>query len=415
MVHLSNQPIRDLGDFKKFQCNDAWKLGRRMRDDMPGLHSIMVLRLQVNGIANLVAKTFFGKEYFELNNQLDPFLDESRAYEHILRNCPPSKLSYFPTYFGVILNLTRDKYPKSYALRPRAIVLERVGPDTCSWRILGTLPSRKYDLFDDFVAKICELPLSCFEKEWYISLSIDRLQRLAAMHDIGIIHRDICDEHFRLPHDFYDTVLYDFSHSYIINSPWPYVKRPKPWAELIRVEQNEVMGVVLGRAKRSEFRTHIATTLNMNLTTVMNFCSQELEDAKNTLEMISLKTRHRPDTFTHPSLASIFPFLESIRPKNSPAWHITRARLLPDYDSAWFLHTPTTGKQIELISLSGVERFELDVDTMAQEKSSYVLVLIPRSWNLEDHKQRLFSCAGLVANKGWGPIILKEEFEQLDS
>ncbi|PYI29830.1 hypothetical protein BP00DRAFT_223306 [Aspergillus indologenus CBS 114.80] len=131
MVPLSNQTVRDPKDFKRFQCDDAWELGRRLRDDMPGLHSIMVLKLKVNGVATLVAKTFFGKEYFESINQIDPFLDESRAYEHILLNCPSSRLSYFPTYHGVILDLTREKYPRSYALRPRAIVLERVEPSIC--------------------------------------------------------------------------------------------------------------------------------------------------------------------------------------------------------------------------------------------------------------------------------------------
>ncbi|RAH44821.1 uncharacterized protein BO95DRAFT_482907 [Aspergillus brunneoviolaceus CBS 621.78] len=214
---------------------------------MSGLHSIMVLELEVNGVANLVVKTFFGKEYFESINQLDPFLDESRAYEHILLKRSSSKSTYFPTYHGVILNLTREKYPRSYVLRPRAIVLERVEPNIRCRRILGTPPTREYHLFDDFVARIGDLPLSDFEKEWYISLAIDRLERLAALHGIGILRRDIGDEHFRLPNDFYDTVLYDFSHPYIINTPWPYVKRPKPLLALIQLEQVQVLSTVLSR------------------------------------------------------------------------------------------------------------------------------------------------------------------------
>ncbi|OJJ50778.1 hypothetical protein ASPZODRAFT_262719 [Penicilliopsis zonata CBS 506.65] len=228
------------------------------------------------------------------------------------------------------------------------------------------------------------------------------------------MHRDLCDEHFRLPHDFYDTVLYDFSHSYTINSPWPYVKRPIPLIEMIRREQNEVLSGVLDRARKSELRTYTSTTLNLSLKSVINFFSQELQDIKNNLELIFLKTKNRPDTFTHPSLASIFPFLESIRPKNSPGWHITRARLLEDYDSAWFLYTPTTDKQIELISFSGLEYFAFDYNTMANEKA-YLLALFPRSWDLGTCKQRLSAFAGTFANKGCDSIISKEEFEQIDS
>ncbi|PYI13580.1 hypothetical protein BO99DRAFT_50248 [Aspergillus violaceofuscus CBS 115571] len=109
---------------QEFQCEDAWEMGRRLRDDMPGLHSIMVLELEVDGVANLVAKTTFGKEYFELIHQLDPF-DESRAYEHILLNCPSSRLSYFPTYHGVILDLTREKYPLTgWNVLPRCMISE---------------------------------------------------------------------------------------------------------------------------------------------------------------------------------------------------------------------------------------------------------------------------------------------------
>ncbi|PLB43942.1 hypothetical protein P170DRAFT_480886 [Aspergillus steynii IBT 23096] len=292
IFNLYNQPILDPEDFKQFHCDDAWKLGRRMRDDMPGMHSIMVLRLRVNGRAKLVTKTVHTQ-------------NESRAYEHILRNCPPSKLSYFPTYYGVVLNLTREKYPMSYALRPRALVLERVSPAICSRRLLGESPRPSSSLFESFVTKIGDLPLSSFEKEWYISLSIDQLQRLAALHDIGILHHDICDEHFRMPHDFYDTVLYHFSHSYTIHTPWPYVRRPKPLVELIRIEQEEVLSGVLGRARKSDLRDNVATTLDVTPVTVLNFCSQELEDTENNLELISLKTKHRPDGTVYASIPDV--------------------------------------------------------------------------------------------------------------
>ncbi|PYH92186.1 hypothetical protein BO71DRAFT_30103 [Aspergillus ellipticus CBS 707.79] len=80
---------------------------------------------------------------------------------------------------------------------------------------------------------------------------------------------------------------------------------------------------------------------------------------------------------------------------------------------AWFLHLPETDKQIQLISFSGGERFELNDDYKANEKS-YLLVLVPKSWKADDYKPRIFTCAELIANKRWGTIVLKEEFEQLD-
>ncbi|PYH94165.1 hypothetical protein BO71DRAFT_380100 [Aspergillus ellipticus CBS 707.79] len=401
ILDLSEQHVRNPEDFKQFECNHPWKLGRPMRDDRPALHSIIVLRLQVNRSASLVAKTFFDKEYFESKRELDPFLNESRAYEHILYNCPPSKLSYFPTYSGV-LNLTREQYPRTYALRPRAIVLERIKPNLSSRRILGVSPGRKFHLFDSFVAEITELSLSCFEKKWFTSLAIDRLRRLTALHEIGIIHRDICDEHFRL-HDYYDSVLYDFSHSYIVNSPWPFPKRFKPLMELIHIEQTEVLGDILNRAKKSDLRAHIAATLNLNQETVVEFCTRKLEGME--LELICLKTRHRPDTWTHPSLASIFPFLEAIRP--TPAWHITMSRLLQEFQSAWFSYTPET-KHVDPIAFCGVECFEQNLDEIIMEQN-FLLILFPGSWEVD--KQRLLICARRVANEGWGPIITKKEFD----
>ncbi|KAE8154649.1 hypothetical protein BDV25DRAFT_171823 [Aspergillus avenaceus] len=410
ITHMRNEPVLKVEDFRSFH-SEAWKLGRRMRDDMPGLHSIMVLRLQVRGGAKLVAKTFFGREYFESKKQLDPFLDEARAYEHITRHCAPSKLSYFPRYMGTILNLTRREYPTSYPLRPQAIVLERVHPNIQSRRILGERQRPKHALFDDFGTKISEMPLSPFEQDWYISLTIDRLQSVAALHDMGIIHRDISDEHFRLPHDFHDTVLYDFSHSYIINIPWPYIRRPVPFAELIQKEQHDVLGSVFSRAQTADFRTYMATSLDLDPAMIMNACSQDLEDTEK-LELIALQTRHRPDAFTHPSLASIFPFLESIRPNHTPTWHIARARLLQVYDSVWFVHVPNS-EQVHLVSFSGAQNPELDVDNTAQEVS-FLLLLVPRSWDMQSHKRRLCTCAQLVANKECGSIILKEEFDELD-
>lgn len=50
----------------------------------------------------------------------------------------------------------------------------------------------------------------------------NRLRRVNALHEIGIVHNDISDRHFRIPGDFYDTVLYDFSVAYTFTEKWPY-------------------------------------------------------------------------------------------------------------------------------------------------------------------------------------------------
>lgn len=44
-------------DFKRFHCLGDWYLGRRMRRDMPGLHSTMVLELYIGEECRYVAKT----------------------------------------------------------------------------------------------------------------------------------------------------------------------------------------------------------------------------------------------------------------------------------------------------------------------------------------------------------------------
>lgn len=79
VIPCSNQPVRDPLDFKEFQCHDAWEIRRRLRDDMPGLHSIMVLELEVNGVANLVVKTVcrHNKQHTKIDSLRDSSLEKS--------------------------------------------------------------------------------------------------------------------------------------------------------------------------------------------------------------------------------------------------------------------------------------------------------------------------------------------------
>lgn len=155
------------------------------------------------------------------SNNKNPFLLEAQAYERIQRHCPDSLKIFYPKYHGVA-RLTRDKYPVSLGqLRPRGIVLEAIKPISGSRRLLSEtqVSGSLADKIEWLSQEMDKQPLSELEKKWYKSLSIDRLRRVATLHDLGIIHRDIRDDHFRLPNDFYDTVLYDFSSSITLADP----------------------------------------------------------------------------------------------------------------------------------------------------------------------------------------------------
>lgn len=177
----------------------------------------------------------------EVQRQLDPFLVESRAFEHIQRCCPNSHRVYFPHYFGVLTDIKRDKYSVSYLSRSRAIVLEAIKPELASRRILATEARSEVSLtehIEGFSEELDNIVLSHFEKSWYQSLFSDRLRRLTTLHNIGITHGDVRDHHFRLSGDFYDTVLYDFSSSYNFSPTRPCLRRPQPLSILKNNEQN---------------------------------------------------------------------------------------------------------------------------------------------------------------------------------
>jgi len=186
----------------------------------------------------------------DLKRELDPFLNESRAFEHINRFCPISNRIYFPGYYGVITDLDRSRYPWRYKLRRRAVVLEAIKPELASRRILAAETPSTPGLVECLFQKLKELSISPFEIQWYESLFEDRIRRVTALHDIGITHGDIRDRHFRLPGDFYDTVLYDFSISYTISPKWPYLisfRKPRPLAEIIPHEQRHVTEQIIKR------------------------------------------------------------------------------------------------------------------------------------------------------------------------
>lgn len=118
--------------------------------------------------------------------------------------------------------------------------------------------------------------------------------------------------------------------------------------------------------------------------------------------------------FSLPSLASIFPFLEGTCPKDSPTWHITRARLLQHYVSAWVLYTEDTDTpQKTLISFSG--NLLVDMDGLSIGKGhTFFLLLLPRFWSMEGvHNKLMAACARVISSGKPGSVITKVGFENL--
>ena len=93
-----------------------------------------------------------------------------------------------------------------------------------------------------------------------------------------------------------------------------------------------------------------------------------------------------------PSLASVFPFLESIHPKEFQTWHISRAQLLHHYDCAWVLHSVNTGPSRFTLVSFGDEHS--DVERLDMNGKTYFLILFPLFWCI--YKIRIWRYVGLV-------------------
>lgn len=305
LVKLFRESPQDPESFKRFECNGSWRLGKPLRTDMPPGHTIMVLPLTVREgnskdpryVAKTVSQTtpkenpkwhaypFKFSDFTieqaethirtsglslrrssnyspqEVQSQLDPFLVEARVFEHIQHHCPESQKIFFPRYLGVLADIPRRKYPMSCLLRRRAVVMERIYPDLASRRILAAAASptspaeihwinvdHDHDPMQRLHQELHNIPcISPFEITWYESLLSDRLRRTTCLHDIGIIHGDIRDDHFRIPGDFYDTVLYDFSASYVFSPSIPCRWRLRRLWDLRRDEREMLWQIVLER------------------------------------------------------------------------------------------------------------------------------------------------------------------------
>lgn len=150
----------------------------------------------------------------------------------------------------MLTDINNSKFPLRYKPRRQAVVLEAIKPDIACRRILATGDASMSNLKEGFSMRLNSLPLGSFEVDWYGSLLTDRLRRVDALYDIGIVHGDIEDHHFRLPGEFYDIVLYDFLYHihflqrclYLISA-----RNPRPLSVIKKHEKRQVEDQIYAR------------------------------------------------------------------------------------------------------------------------------------------------------------------------
>ncbi|OGM40894.1 hypothetical protein ABOM_010009 [Aspergillus bombycis] len=389
--------IKDDQPFRPFCSRDEdWKL-RGLADKTRPIDEtrIQVLWLLNNGHRKYAGKVFPDYTKREAASQLyrlgvskrqipqmiddavrefDRFVREARAYTQIDRFCSRGERTYFPRFHGVVTDMQRDRFLSGY-VHQRAVVLEAIVPKLHSRRILA---GRTSQLPEGSLEVLAKLPFSSFERDWYRSLLNDRLRRLDALHRLGVTHGDVQDWHFRLPGDFYDTVLYDFSEAYTVSSRWPFrINRgkPRPLRNIAECERKRVGMEIEERASTRDFRSHLIHLSSED--TVDDALWQSLDVEKESLELIIFKVCHRPDDFSMPTLNSVFPFLEAVCPQSDPGWLIRRGRLLHHYESAWAVSRLDENRAASIL-FDG----EVELATDDSRRSYLILCLIPKSWNL---------------------------------
>ncbi|PYH97904.1 hypothetical protein BO71DRAFT_416677 [Aspergillus ellipticus CBS 707.79] len=293
-----------------------WILGRSVRTSLRSSQDqIQVLWLfvqyQETYVPKFVAKVFpdytendaqiqlrrfpsrIPKKLKEVKDELDSYINEARAYHRIEKSCTSSERIYFPEFHSIITDLGISKFTSGYT-NPRAIVLEPIRPKLASRRILSA--------HGDHTCKLQNQlnilgSLSVFEMEYYHSLFYDRIRRLLALHRLGITHGDVRDDHFRLPEDFYNTVLYNFSHSYTFSPVTPYLVNFRPPYSLKDISDSEqamVKQQMYSRAEKLDYRAYLIKSTGVAQPAIMDILFQPLKD--EALELIILRVNFRPDS-----------------------------------------------------------------------------------------------------------------------
>ncbi|PWY90384.1 hypothetical protein BO94DRAFT_565037 [Aspergillus sclerotioniger CBS 115572] len=402
-----NAVHEDRQNFRPFVSQENWMLERSVGANLrSSQYQIQVLWLLVQYkatfIPKFVAKVFpeytetdaltqlrrfpprVPKTLKEAKHELDPYVNEARVYHRIETSCPSSEKIYFPQFHGVITDFGVSNFIPGF-INPRAVVLEAVRPKLASRRILATCREDSHG----FRNQLSGLGfLSVFEMEYYNSLFHDRIRRLLALHRLGITHGDVRDDHFRLPGDFYDTVLYDLSISYTFSPVTPYLvnfRLPRSLKDISESEQAMVGQHILERSKNIDFRDHLIKSTGITESAIMNALFRPPNDEP--LELIILRIRFRPDAFSMPSVNSVFPFLEALRPKDDYTWHIRRGRLLESYEPLWLCSTMDDSGQAAMSFVSDMDC----VQNMKGSRCRYLLCLIPKEWGVEGVRSLLMS------------------------
>ncbi|GLA51037.1 hypothetical protein AnigIFM63604_007374 [Aspergillus niger] len=301
----------------------------------------------------------------EVRDELDWFPNELRVFHRIDASCTSSQRIYFPEFHGVIKDL--KKYLGSPYAKHRAIALECIRPKLSSRRILAA--HKEHSHGDKFKDKLSGLgSLSDFEVDYYDSLFTDRIRRLLTLHRLGITHGDIKDEHFRLPMDFFDTALYDFSHSYTFSPVKPYLlsfSLPRPLKNI-------------SRAEKLDLREHLVETIGATQSVIMDALIQPLQE--------ELSIEYEPD-YLHSLLHAVgkfgLPFSRGY-PSGKDKNGNTAIEFVTDQS-----HPENSG----------------------EERIKYLLCLIPKTWEAQHiHSQLInlcssFSSADNGCIKTWDDIM----------
>ncbi|KAJ9233445.1 hypothetical protein DTO169E5_7035 [Paecilomyces variotii] len=356
----------------------------------------------------------FSRDPKQVRDELDPFLNEAQVFRRIEERCDSSRKIYFPQFHGVVTDIDPSTFKSGYSNR-RAIILEAIKPDLSSRRILAAHNRDSDERVARFHQRVRDIKpsLSAFESDYYSSLFTDRVHRLDALHDLAIIHGDIRDDHFRLPGDFYDTVLYDFSISYTFSPIPPYLvnlRRPRSLKDISETEQLFLAEQVYERAQKRDLRDHLIQSTRVAAEVIEDALFQPLQDEE--LELVILKVMTRPDAFSMPSLSSVFPFLATICPQNDPTWHIRKGRQLDHYAPAW-VFLGRSGNLSNSVTLMTIGHHQApNVGLLENESGYYLLCLIPKEWEIDGiHNKLRQVCSSLEFSKVWGYIIRRIEFD----
>lgn len=158
----------------------------------------------------------------DIERDSDPYLLELRVFERLNRFCSQLQKVYFPRYHGVV-TINRYQQSRMYYVFPRGIVIDFMKSNLESRYILSAeIPDCFIKCVERLQRKLDVLGISGLEAKWYLSLLVDRLRVLTVLHSLAITHGDLKEDHHRLPGEFHDVGLFDFSRSYTFTPNFPY-------------------------------------------------------------------------------------------------------------------------------------------------------------------------------------------------